>query len=87
MAKKNQDQGQDQETTEVQPVETGEETESQSAGEGEGGEGQNPLNQETAAEENRVAENGEVSDPGNSGLIGDAFTEGSVTGSADKPNG
>lgn len=40
-----------------------------------------------AEDEKRVVNNGEVSDPGNSGLIGEAFTEGSVTGSADKPNG
>lgn len=35
---------------------------------------------------NRVANNGEVHDPGNSGLIGSDFT-GSVEGQADKPNG
>lgn len=40
-----------------------------------------------AEDENRVANNGEVHDAGNSGLIGEAFTEGGVTGQADKPNG
>lgn len=37
------------------------------------GEGQNPINQETAAVEDRVVNQGEVSDPGNSGLVGQAF--------------
>lgn len=71
MAKKNQDQ----DNTEVQPVEAEQE---QVGG---------VLNQENAPEEKRVAQNGEVHDPGNSGLLGEDFTEGSVTGQADKQNG
>lgn len=70
MSKKNE--GQDQETTEVTPVETQEQQD--------GGEA-------TQEDPNRVANPGEVSDPGNSGLLGENFTEGSVTGNADKPNG
>ena len=76
------DKNQDQDQTEVQPVEV----------EGD----QRPENEPaddrgeaSRAEDdpNRVANNGEISDPGNSGLIGEAFTEGGVTGQADKPNG
>jgi len=49
----------------------------------------NQLNQEVKDPnaEDKVVNNGDVTDPGNSGLIGDAFTEGNVTGNADKPNG
>lgn len=40
--------------------------------------------QDPDADEHRVVNNGEVSDPGNSGGFG---TSGEVAGSADKPNG
>jgi hypothetical protein len=43
-----------------------------------------PVPAESEEDENKVVNNGEVSDPGNSGSFG---TDGSVTGEADKPNG
>ncbi len=72
----------DQENTEVQPVEV----------QGEDRPDAEPADDRgdaSRAEDDpkRVVNNGDVSDPGNSGLIGEAFTEGSVTGQADKPNG
>jgi hypothetical protein len=89
MAKKKDEQPDEQATEQVAAAEAEQEQAEQGGAEPqtEPGEGQNPLNQETAAQETRVANNGDVSDPGNSGLVGDAFTEGSVTGNADKPNG
>lgn len=43
-----------------------------------------PNTEPDPTDENRVVNNGDVSDPGNSGSIG---TVGTVEGRADKPNG
>ncbi len=71
----------DQENTEVQPVEVDGQDRPDAEPADDRGDASRAEDGQT-----RVAQNGEVSDPGNSGLIGSDF-EGQVEGQADKPNG
>lgn len=81
--KKDKDKGQ----TEAEPYEV-EGSEAEGSGDRPDNEPADDRGDASRAEDdpNRVANNGEVHDPGNSGLLGSDFT-GSVEGQADKPNG
>ncbi len=79
---KDSDQNTDQENTEVAPVEV----DGQNRPANEPADDRGDASRAEDSGQKRVAQNGEVSDPGNSGLIGSDF-EGQVEGQADKPNG
>ncbi len=81
-AKKDKNEQPDVENTEAQPVEV------EGSDERPDNEPADDRGEASRAEDDpkRVANNGDVHDPGNSGLIGSEF-EGSVEGRADKQNG